>query len=378
MRLTANVQDGRWKLDFKPAGSQILHRGQEAKEPCGTSAKITMEEIVILDKKQTAARESVGHQLPTSGARIFDLLGGHGHRAQCANPALCSICSLAPDEFMDEFIPPPAAPKAPARSLKEGLIMAHQDAAMEVLTALSASEEIEDLSPAVLKKKAAQLLFSKHTSATSNRHPSIVSMPKHYSIAYAARHVMPVGQLKSAIQSIVGVKKQSDLLDTMVEEFLEGQAELKIQENCNLVETERLISEKQFVERVLEIIAVDRQPIADFSAVLMSSGRCWPFSGNCLPWGHVDVKITASEVTVHRSKQAFNLPGCGQGRTSTFDIADCRWIHVQKNSVPVEQLLSYMLEAIVIFLICAVRGPHNKTALITSDCGKTCSSTKWP
>eukprot|EP01052_Picozoa_sp_SAG31_P028811 SAG31_NODE_2812_length_5052_cov_2.155663_2_plen_432_part_00 len=76
---------------------------------------------------------------------------------------------------------------------------------------------------------------------------------------------------------------------------------------------------------------------------------CWKLKCSCVPWGHVDVSITSEAITINQRRSPLDVDGCGKKTISTYNIADCKWLHVSRNAVPVRQLLWYTLEAILVF-----------------------------
>ena len=63
------------------------------------------------------------------------------------------------------------------------------------------------------------------------------------------------------------------------------------------------------------------------------------------------MSITSDEITIHRTHAPCNAGGCGKNTISSYNVADIKWLHVSKNAVPLEQLLYYLLEALMLFVV---------------------------
>jgi hypothetical protein len=112
------------------------------------------------------------------------------------------------------------------------------------------------------------------------------------------------------------------------------------------------LDKEMFIARILHLANPATDIVAEMESRRWAPWSICGFSCNCLPWGATRVQVSASEITVARSHRALLCPG-GYRSVDIFDMGTSKWMQVRKNIVRSSAIVTYLIEALLVFAICA-------------------------
>lgn len=109
-----------------------------------------------------------------------------------------------------------------------------------------------------------------------------------------------------------------------------------------------------FIKRFLHLADPKNDgDVADsFKSRLWAPWSLCGFSCACLPWGECTVKLSPVTITVERSHRPL-LSGGSYNSLDVFNTQSSMWMQVRENYIDFSQMATYLLEGLLLFIVCA-------------------------